>query len=170
MPPGRPAVHLTPTKRNDIYDAISPLKALHGSAKGLSVLITGAGRGIGRAQALAFAQAGATKITLVSLEEEELTEVKAEILNLGMDGLGDNGRVSIVKADVSNEGQVAKAFDEAGSVDGTLPETFMESSGKIFFTYRLVCVVLINNAGCMNAEAKPHESASEEWWKTFEER
>lgn len=116
MPPGKPPEHLTPTKRGDIYDAISPLKALHGSAKGLSVLITGAGRGIGRAQALAFAQAGATKITLVSLEEEELKEVKTTIASLA--GLDDSRRVDMVKADITSEDQMAKAFDEAGSVDG----------------------------------------------------
>lgn len=112
MPPGKPPTHLTPTKHGDIYDAISPLKALHGSAKGLSVLITGSGRGIGRAQALLFAQAGAAKITLVSLEEKELEEVQRNIASLGYMG------VNIVAADVTSEEQVANAFDGAGSVDG----------------------------------------------------
>lgn len=39
---------------------------------------------------------------------------------------------------------------------------------KSFHTNRLVRIVLVNNAGRMNAEAKPHESACEDWWKTFE--
>lgn len=138
MPPGKPPVHLTPTKRGDIYDAISPLKALHGSAKGLSVLITGAGRGIGRAQALAFAQAGATKITLVSLEEEELNEVKTKIASLGEPG--DARQVSVVKADVTSEEQVAKAFDEAGSVDGAYPYAFNEPFIGTNFINVIICV------------------------------
>jgi len=65
------------------------------SLAGATVLITGAGRGIGAAAAKHIAEAGATEIVLVSRTETELTAKKAEI-----EGCGCRGRVAV--CDVRN--------------------------------------------------------------------
>jgi FlaA1/EpsC-like NDP-sugar epimerase len=59
------------------YDAIDPATTLKGSCAGKVVFITGASRGIGRAVALAFAQAGAKAMYLTARSEQALAQVKA---------------------------------------------------------------------------------------------
>jgi NAD(P)-dependent dehydrogenase (short-subunit alcohol dehydrogenase family) len=98
----------------DIYPAISPSEALAGSAKGATVVITGAGRGIGRAQALVFAQAGAKRVVIAARSSHELDEVEGEIKKIG-------GVTEVVKVitDVTDEGSVKNLFEKAGDVNGS---------------------------------------------------
>ena len=89
--------------------------------QGKTALITGASKGLGKAMALALAEAGAD-IALVSRDEVKLNAVAAEIRAAGH-------RAEAIVADVSDEAQVARVGTEvAARFGGTLQ-------------------ILINNAG-----------------------
>src|SRR6516164_5584732 len=68
-------------------------------------LITGSGRGIGRAMALLFAKEGAT-VFLAARTEKELTSVAVEIASQG-------GKAGYAAADLSREADCARIFAEA---------------------------------------------------------
>jgi len=76
-------------------------------------IITGGGRGIGRATALTFAKEGAS-IAVVARSESEIEGVAREIRNMG-------GRAIAIKTDVSQEDQVEamvqKVINEFGRID-----------------------------------------------------
>jgi short-subunit dehydrogenase len=74
---------------------------------GTRVVVTGASRGIGRAIATAFAEAGA-EVGLLSRSEEELNE-----LALALPGEGHEA----IAADVGDHAGLKKALDEFGHVD-----------------------------------------------------
>ncbi|WP_438448993.1 SDR family NAD(P)-dependent oxidoreductase [Gorillibacterium sp. sgz5001074] len=105
------------------------------SLEGKTALVTGAGRGIGRALALGMAQAGAD-VAIVSRTKEHLLEVAEEIGKLGR-------KAYLLPADVTSreqvEAAVASAVAQAGRVD-----------------------VLVNNAG-MNIRTPALEVTDEEW-------
>lgn len=75
------------------------------SVKNKSVLVTGAGQGIGRGIALRLATDGA-HIALVDLQEDKISEVKKEIEALGV-------KAATFTADVSQRDQVFAAVDHA---------------------------------------------------------
>lgn len=112
-----PPVNFTATERHDIYPAVSPLHALAGSAKDVRVLISGAGRGVGRSIAIAFAQAGAKKIVITSRSLKELEEVKARL------GEAGSAEVVLVVASITQEKDVETLFDQAGEIDGAFLPT-----------------------------------------------
>ncbi len=78
-----------------------------------TVLVTGGGRGIGRAVALAFAEPGST-VAVASRTRSELQETGAAIEKRGAQAL-------ILTVDVTDEGSVAAAFkivsDAGGGID-----------------------------------------------------
>jgi 3-oxoacyl-[acyl-carrier protein] reductase len=86
--------------------------------KGKNVIITGSGRGIGKAVAIGCAKEGAN-IGLLSRTFEELNTTKKEIEDLGM-----NVKVVSKTADVTNFQQVMEAFmtfkEELGLINGVI--------------------------------------------------
>jgi len=74
--------------------------------EGKNVIITGAGRGIGKSVALACAKEGAN-LGLVSRTQEELQATKEEI-----EGLGTGVNVAPCTADVTNFEELKTAFEE----------------------------------------------------------
>jgi NAD(P)-dependent dehydrogenase (short-subunit alcohol dehydrogenase family) len=103
--------------------------------KGKVVVITGARRGMGKADALAFAKNGA-KVVLADISQEECQAVVDEIEKSG-------GQAVAVKCDVSSkkdvEAMVKKAVETYGKVD-----------------------ILVNNAGI--CQFKPFLEMTEEDW------
>lgn len=89
--------------------------------KGRTALVTGASRGLGKAMALALAEAGA-RVALVSRDESRLTEVAAQIRAAG-------GTADVFAADVTDEAQVE-----------TVRAAFAAKVGGVLD-------ILINNAG-----------------------
>jgi NAD(P)-dependent dehydrogenase (short-subunit alcohol dehydrogenase family) len=131
----------TPAKRHkDIYDFISPQK-LAGSLSGKVALITGAGRGIGKAMALAFAEAGCD-IALLARTQIQLESVADEICT-------KFGRHALVlAADVTDERAVSEAVGRAETELGGLD-------------------VVIANAGV--GQVRPFAMTPvEEWWRVME--
>jgi len=98
-------------------------------------IITGAGSGIGKATALAFAREGA-KILVADWSEEGGTETVSQIKK-------EKGEAIFVKTDVSNEENVGKMADAC-----------LAEFGKID--------ILVNNAGIVKMGAL-HETSESDW-------
>jgi len=77
--------------------------------EGRTALVTGAGRGLGRASALRLAAEGAAAV-LVGRGRDALLAVAAEIEDAG-------GKATVVTADVSSDADVDRLAAEAGPVD-----------------------------------------------------
>ena len=97
-----------------------PMKPLNFSLEGKTALITGSSRGIGRAIALAFAEAGAN-IALTARHEEHLLAVKTEVEKTGRTCIS-------IPTDLSNDAQIK-----------VLHETVARDLGEVD--------ILVNNAG-----------------------
>lgn len=102
---------------------------------GKIAMVTGAGRGIGRALAIGLAEAGAD-VALVARTMEDLQETASEIHNIGR-------KAYPIQADITKRADVERAvravIEETGGVD-----------------------ILVNNAG-MNIRSQALEATDEEW-------
>lgn len=107
-----------------------------GALAGKVAIITGAGRGIGRAVAQAYAREGA-RLALCSRTKTELSSTAAELGRLGAEVLA-------LPADVSQPDQVVIFVDNAVAKFGRLD-------------------VLVNNAGVAHPEASFLELSLREW-------
>ncbi|MDR7071288.1 SDR family NAD(P)-dependent oxidoreductase [Fictibacillus barbaricus] len=105
------------------------------SLNGKTALVTGAGRGIGRAIAIGFAEAGAD-VVLVSRTQADMEEVAGHIRELGRTAF-------IHEADVTNKSHVESIFSELDSQQVSVD-------------------ILINNAGT-NIRSKALDVSDEEW-------
>ena len=88
---------------------------------GKTALITGASKGLGKAIALALAQAGAG-IALVSRDRTKLNDVAAEIRASG-------GNASVFVADVTDEAQVAQVRDAVAAQFGDTLHILINNAG-----------------------------------------
>ena len=100
-----------------------------------TVLVTGAGRGIGRALAIGMAEAGAD-LLLVARTESDLQETAQQIEQLGR-------RAFVLTCDVTDRTQVQATVDRA-------------------YTYVDRIDVLVNNAG-MNIRSKALDVTEDDW-------
>ncbi|KAJ4344201.1 hypothetical protein N0V95_006241 [Ascochyta clinopodiicola] len=130
--------------RNDIYPAISAKDTPALQQPDKVILITGAGRGIGRAMALQYAHAGVASIILCARTTSQLDEVESSIK-----AISASIRVSKHSIDVTSDSAVAKLAEEVQSKETRLD-------------------VLINNAGHSAPWIPLHESDPKEWWRTME--
>jgi len=108
--------------------------------RGASALVTGAGRGIGRAIARGLAAAGAS-VTAVSRTAAELEALAGEIT-------GQGGRATAFPGDVRDPGVCAAAVARAVEAHGGLQ-------------------ILVNNAG-VGSHAPVIETSDEEWDRVFD--
>jgi NAD(P)-dependent dehydrogenase (short-subunit alcohol dehydrogenase family) len=108
---------------------------------GQVALVTGGGRGIGRAIALALARSGAS-VAVLARSADQLAEVVAEIARAG-------GRAIACPGDVTDratvEGAVARVERELGPID-----------------------LLVNNAGAGGPLGALAEVDPDEWWRCVE--
>ena len=117
------------------------LEAMGTDLTGEVAIVTGGGRGIGRAIAVALAKAGAS-VAVVAGSEDQLAETVREITELG-------SRAISIAADVSHPDAVQKMMVEVekslGSVD-----------------------LLVNNAGLAGPIGPTWETAPDAWWRCLE--
>lgn len=135
----------TPTYHHNQYPAIDPTQpSLNCSGK--IVLITGGGRGIGQAIAVAFAKAQATGIALLGRTKSALDETAAKVQE------SSNGKTDafVVTADFTVKHQVKQAFDSTIEHFGSVPD------------------VLVNNAGGFAGTGHIGDVDIDEFMKTYE--
>lgn len=126
------------------YPAIDPKTALQRSAAGKVIFITGASQGIGRATAVAFAQAGAAAIYITARSEKALQETKSRVSEANPET-----QCEYIVCDVTDEAQVKLAINDCAAKFGGID-------------------VVDSNAGYLEQWKKIGESDAADWWKTWE--
>ncbi|MEO7762080.1 MAG: SDR family oxidoreductase [Casimicrobiaceae bacterium] len=111
------------------------------SLSGQVALVTGGGRGIGRAIALALSDAGAA-VAVLARSKVEVDETTAQITRRG-------GRAIGFAADVTDRGAVERAVAETVAEFGPVE-------------------ILVNNAGSAGQMAPLWEADPDDWWRTIE--
>jgi NAD(P)-dependent dehydrogenase (short-subunit alcohol dehydrogenase family) len=91
---------------------------------GKSVVVTGGGRGIGRATALVFAEAGADHVAVVDLERDRAENVAQEVKQAGSVGRA-------IQADVTDPEAAERVIDEARSLAGRL-DVLVSNAGNAY--------------------------------------
>ncbi|KUG20378.1 MAG: SDR family oxidoreductase [Methanomicrobiaceae archaeon] len=111
--------------------------------EGRNALVTGSSRGIGRAIAVRFAEEGANVAINYNESEDEAHVTEKEVKEAFAIACNDAGRCMVIRADVSQEGEVQAMFERILSEWGRLD-------------------ILVNNAGIL-AKSLIHEMPMEEF-------
>jgi len=139
--PHHTGVDFVPTARHDTYPAIDPTKA---NLAGKVVAITGASKGIGKAIAIAFAQAGVSGLVLLARSDMSAVKAACEASQRP----GQSLKVLTASVDTANNEQVVAALAKVKETFGRLD-------------------ILVNNAGYMEGFALIGDQDPEEWWKVW---
>jgi NAD(P)-dependent dehydrogenase (short-subunit alcohol dehydrogenase family) len=141
-----PAIRaFVPTVHEDTYPFISPDNA---DLSGKSVLITGASKGLGKAQALSFAKAGCSRIAVVS--RTGLDELKTELMAAAKTAGKPEPLVLTIPLDITSEAGVAAA------------------TGVVSEAFNGVLDILVTNAGRVSDAVPLTETRVDDWWATWE--
>jgi len=108
--------------------------------KGKVAIVTGAGRGLGRASAVAMAREGAD-LVIVSRTPHELEETAVIII-------GEGGTVVALEADLANPADIRRTVETAAETFGGID-------------------ILMNNAAIIGPMKPCHEITEEEWLYTL---
>ncbi|OQV01508.1 hypothetical protein CLAIMM_06855 [Cladophialophora immunda] len=138
----------TKTWHHSPYAAIDPLDPSL-SAHGKTVFITGGATGIGKATAVAFAQAGARAIVITGRTQFTLDGAKTEIEEAAKTRSNPGFQCFVFRADVASTNAMEDAFDQTvqrlGGID-----------------------VLVSNAGYLDKHSVIAESDLDDYWQCFE--
>ena len=137
-------VSFTETWHNRPYPAILPTRP-EISVTGKSVVITGGGTGIGKAAAIAFAQAGAKSVSIVGRRVDRL-----QIAGAAITEANPSTHVVLQTGDVTNR----------TSIEAALSAIVAKIGGKID--------ILLNNAGMLPKEAAVIDYPESEIRRSFE--
>ncbi|KAJ5372041.1 oxidoreductase short chain dehydrogenase/reductase family [Penicillium concentricum] len=134
---------ITKTYYRDVYPAIEPTKSEF-SQTGKVTIITGAGKGIGRAIARSHAQSNVKGLVLITLSESSAEETKS-IIQAEFPSI----EILALPTNIADEKSVARTFEAIKEKFGTAD-------------------TLINNAGVFAPGAPIVESDGATWWSDFE--
>ncbi|KAL3467876.1 hypothetical protein BJX64DRAFT_247632 [Aspergillus heterothallicus] len=134
---------ITKTYYRDVYPAIEPSKP-ELSQTGKVTIVTGAGKGIGRAIAQTHAKSGVKGLVLITQSAQSAEETKAIV-----EAEYPSVEVLALPTDILDEKAVARTFEAIKDRFGTAH-------------------TLINNAGVFSSVAPIEQSDSATWWKDFE--
>ena len=134
-----PFPSFVPEWHNASYPAIDPTLPAHSHA-GQTVIITGAGTGIGKATALAYAAAAAERVVLIGRREAKLAQTKTLIAERA-----PTVKVETYSASVTQIADLKGVADRVGGWD-----------------------VMVLNAASLTAPKTIEESDPNDWWETIE--
>ena len=132
------------SKHHTQYSDIDPKSALKGSACGKTIFLSGASQGIGRATAIAFAQAGAKAVYVTARSQNLLEETMTKIKEAN-----PQTQCDYMVCDVTDAEQVKAAIDDCVTKFGGID-------------------VADANAGYLDKWTKIGESDISSWWMSFE--
>jgi NAD(P)-dependent dehydrogenase (short-subunit alcohol dehydrogenase family) len=138
-------MNFTPTDRHDTYAYITPTKL---NLSGKHILITGASKGVGRATAISYAKAGASRIALGA--RSSLSDVVSDVQSAAKNAGHPEPQVLALDLDVTSK----------DSVDAAVKDVAEKFDGKLD--------VLINNAGSLAPFAGIPDTDPEAWWRDYE--